>query len=130
MKKIRQLHLWIGLLTSVIILMEAITGLLMVEPRLMGASAPAMERVAEREMPQVEGSAEGLEAERSFSPPGQGSSAMGFIKGLHSGRIGNTDVSFLLDIAAIVLIILTTTGIILSVRELRAKSRSRSRKIA
>lgn len=134
MKKIRRLHLWIGLLTSVLILMEAITGLLMVEPWLMGADKPALEQrvqpqktqmAAEGEIAQREGLTEGPEADRNFSPPGQGSSAMGFVKGLHSGRIGNTDVSFILDIAAIVLIILTTTGIILSIRVLRAQSGGR-----
>ncbi|WP_375295503.1 hypothetical protein [Paenibacillus doosanensis] len=36
MRKYRQLHLWIGLLTSVLILIEAVTGLLLSEPALMG----------------------------------------------------------------------------------------------
>jgi len=134
MKKIRQLHLWIGLLTSVLILMESITGLLMMEPWLMGAGRPALEQrvqtqktqsAAEGEIVQREGFTEGLEADRNFSPPDQRSSAMGFVKNLHSGRISNTDVSFLLDIAAIVLIILTATGIILSIRVLKAQSRGR-----
>jgi len=48
---------------------------------------------------------------------------MRFIKNLHSGKINNTDVSILLDIAAVGLIILSITGIILSIRTLRAHFR-------
>lgn len=43
MRKIRNLHLWIGLFTSLLILIEAVTGLLMLEPWLMGASRPQRE---------------------------------------------------------------------------------------
>ncbi len=43
MRKIRNLHLWIGLFTSLLILIEAVTGLLMLEPWLMGAGRPQRE---------------------------------------------------------------------------------------
>jgi uncharacterized iron-regulated membrane protein len=36
MKRIRQAHLWIGLITSIFLLMEAVTGLLLAEPWLIG----------------------------------------------------------------------------------------------
>lgn len=38
MKKIRRAHLWIGLIASVFLFMEAITGLIMMEPWLIGQS--------------------------------------------------------------------------------------------
>lgn len=44
MRKIRNLHLWIGLFTSLLILIEAVTGLLMLEPALMGAGQPQGEQ--------------------------------------------------------------------------------------
>ena len=44
MRKIRNLHLWIGLFTSLLILIEAVTGLLMLEPALMAPSRPQGER--------------------------------------------------------------------------------------
>lgn len=44
MRKIRNLHLWIGLFTSLLILIEAVTGLLMLEPALMGAGRPQGEQ--------------------------------------------------------------------------------------
>jgi hypothetical protein len=36
MKRIRQAHLWIGLITSIFLLVEAVTGLLLAEPWLTG----------------------------------------------------------------------------------------------
>lgn len=103
----RQLHLWIGLITSVLILIEAVTGLLMTEPWLMGVNRPSVEQRSET-------------AETKMVKPGnQGNGLMPFVKNLHAGRIGNTDVSILLDMVAIGMIILTITGITLSVRMIK-----------
>jgi len=126
MKKIRSLHLWIGLFTSLFILIEAVTGLLMLEPWLMGASQPAaeqrvmLEKTAQGEMPEKAGAArEGTEAERQFKPSGQRNSVTDFVKSLHAGRVGGTDVSVLLDIVALGLIFMTVTGMILTVKALK-----------
>lgn len=128
MRKIRQLHLWIGLLTSFLILIEAITGLLILEPSLMGIDKPAREQRVMREEPVIRQDlvAGDIEREvtrpaRHFGPPGQGNSIMSFVRNLHAGRIGNADVSLLLDIVAVALIIITVTGIILSVRALKVQ---------
>ncbi len=125
MKKIRNLHLWIGLFTSLFILIEAVTGLLMLEPWLMGASQPAAEQQVMHERPargEAEGrtgAAEGMEAGKQFNHAGQGSSITAFVKNLHAGRVGGTDVSILLDIVAIGLIFMTVTGIVLTVKALK-----------
>lgn len=134
MKKFRQLHLWIGLLTSFLILIEAITGLVMTEPWLLGINKPSTGQRVQLEKTKtgetfgreageygkpVEGEAsEGID----FRKANNSNNLMGFIKGLHSGRIGDTNLSVFLDIAAIALIILTTTGIILSIKTLKAQS--------
>lgn len=126
MRKSRQLHLWIGLLTSVIILIEAITGLLLNEPWLMGVDKTAHRPRMEVEQPAVAELAETgetLTKERvaGHYQGGSNNSMIGFVKNLHAGRIGNTDVSILLDIMAIGLIILTITGITLSLRVLKTQ---------
>ncbi|STO36655.1 Uncharacterised protein [[Flavobacterium] thermophilum] len=36
MRKMRNLHLWIGLISSIFLLVEAVTGLLLSEPWLIG----------------------------------------------------------------------------------------------
>ncbi len=127
MRKIRNLHLWIGLFTSLLILIEAITGLLMLEPWLMGINNTMPEQ---REMHRNQGMgqaiAEDIEEEemvsnKNFRPAGQRNSMLGIVKSLHTGRIGNTDVSLLLDIVAIGLIILTVTGMIMSIRALKVR---------
>ncbi len=126
MKKSRQLHLWIGLLTSFLILIEAVTGLLMVEPWLMGVNGPPEQRVefekpATGEVVESAGFGRGGGAGRHFGPAGQGNSIRSVVKNLHAGRIGNTDVSFLLDIVAVGLIFLTITGMIMSIKVLKAQ---------
>ncbi|CAG7638954.1 PepSY domain-containing protein [Paenibacillus allorhizosphaerae] len=45
MRKFRQLHLWIGLLTSILILVESVTGLLLSEPWLMGQTSKSEMRM-------------------------------------------------------------------------------------
>ncbi|MHB1043374.1 MAG: PepSY-associated TM helix domain-containing protein [Eubacteriales bacterium] len=133
MKKCRQLHLWIGLLTSFLILIEAVTGLFMIEPWLLGENRPSTGQRVQLEKTKtgetfgreageygkpVEGEAsEGID----FRKANNSNNLMGFIKGLHSGRIGSTNLSVFLDIAAIALIILTTTGIILSIKTLKSQ---------
>lgn len=119
MNRWRQLHLWIGLLTSFLILIEAITGLFMIEPWLIGANKPSTEQRVQLDKTRTGDTAEVSQGE-NFGMAGKQNNLMGFIKGLHSGRIGNTDISVFLDIVAIALIFLTTTGIILSIKRLKA----------
>lgn len=153
MRKIRNLHLWIGLFTSLLILIEAVTGLLMLEPALMGAGQPQGEQrvmIDEPTTGQVsEGSTAGQqqtgqqatadqsnsgqvpgrrgpdrpvkEEDGNLNPAGQGSSFASFVKGLHSGKIGRTDISIVLDLVAISLIFMTVTGMILTVRALKRR---------
>jgi len=55
---------------------------------------------------------------------------MGFIRQLHEGRIGNTNLKLFVDIAAIGLIVLTVSGIVMSVQTLRAQRKMRQRAAA
>jgi hypothetical protein len=117
-KKWRQLHVWIGLLCSVLILMESITGLLLSEPWLIGMEG--------REgMRGHHGSPEGFQS----APPQGGNSLMGLVRQLHEGRIGGMDVKWLADLAAVSMIILTVTGITLSINTLRAQRISRTKRL-
>lgn len=126
--------MWIGLFTSLLILVEAVTGLLLAEPLLMGINKPSPEQRVEFEklakgevVGSVDFEKESAEADGHFKPPNQVNSLMGFVKNLHTGRIGNTNVSFLLDIVAIGLIILTITGIILSIKALKVQNSKHGR---
>jgi hypothetical protein len=150
MKKMRQAHLWIGLITSVFLLVEAITGLLLAEPWLIGQQPKGepmlMQGVGQRAgMAQQEQSSAGnfeqgessssrdLE-QRSFGPregfKGErgGNSLAGIIRGLHEGRLGNVDIRWAIDIAAISMIFLTLSGIYLSVKLLRAQRKGRKKR--
>jgi hypothetical protein len=171
MKKMRRAHLWIGLIASVLIFMESITGLLMNEPWLIGQTQMEGERgnfqqgqFTRGQFRQGEGQANGqmqgtnglngtnpsqgqagMQGGQVQGPGGFGrngnfpegvreerlgqGSFMNTIRGLHEGRIGNTDVKWLIDLAALAMIFLTGSGIYLSVQILRADSKRRKRQL-
>lgn len=159
MMKTKRAHLWIGLIASLFILMESITGLLMNEPWLIGQSqtvgsrgdfqpgqfnqgAPTQgtgqtggqtsgqpqangQTDASGQTPQTSGQASANRQFPSQGGPGVNGASQGSfirtIKNLHQGMIGNTNVKWLLDLAAIAMILLTSTGIYLSCKVLGLK---------
>jgi hypothetical protein len=149
----RQAHLWIGLITSVFLLMESITGLLLTEPWLIGQQPKGepmlMQGVEQGQIStgmaqqgqssagnfaQRESSSSSDLEQRSFGPregfrgERRGSSLAGIIRGLHEGRLGNMDIRWAIDIVAISMIFLTLSGIYLSVKLLRAQRKSQKKR--
>ncbi|MGC5326094.1 PepSY-associated TM helix domain-containing protein [Brevibacillus sp. SYSU BS000544] len=148
MKISRQLHLWIGLICSVLILIESITGLLLAEPWLIGAerregmrhpqavmeTRTISDQPASAEMVQTEPT--GNETTQAQPPTnrvgeqavieGEGRIEQGglmmVVRQLHEGRIGSMNAIWLVDLSAIAMIFLTITGITLSIKTLRAQS--------
>lgn len=155
MKFTRKVHLWIGLITSLFLLIEAVTGLLLAEPWLIGQSQPKDRMEGERF--EVRGEMSGgsfLNGEAGQALPNSGemtsegnvlngenareagqvfpkkedqNSFFGFIRGLHEGRLGEVDIRWMIDVAAISMIILTATGIYLSIKILKAESKRKKR---
>lgn len=52
---------------------------------------------------------------------------IGIIRGLHEGRIGTTNIKWLIDLVAIALMALTGTGIYLSIKVLSAERKRKNR---
>ena len=174
MKKTRQAHLWIGLICSIFILMESITGLLMNEPWLIGQSSqteqrgnfqpgmmPGQQQGTTTNSSQTTGQTQGQSGgtttqsngattnqtngntqansngqvpafggKSGFSGGGsQSGSFMGTIKQLHAGRIGTTDITWLIDLTAIAMIFLTGSGIYLSMKVLAADRKRKRLKV-
>jgi len=159
MKKTRKAHLWIGLICSIFILIESVTGLLMNEPWLIGQTQMegnkgnfqpgqfnrgAMQQGTTTNSGQTQGTTQaqaginangqtGQTAQNQFpSRPGAGgeggtTSITGIIRGLHEGKIGTTNVKWLVDLVAIALIFLTGSGIYLSMKVLKADKKRRKR---
>lgn len=152
-EKTKQLHLWIGIISSVFILIESITGLLMTEPWLIGGAdrengmrgdmgRPAFTQQADAGGQGGGGQASTTDTSRSdansadkrgfegrmLPPGGGGNDLSGFIRNLHKGMINGTDVSWLIDLTAIAMIALTVTGIYLSIKTLRAQNRANVKK--
>ncbi|MDD9270690.1 PepSY-associated TM helix domain-containing protein [Paenibacillus sp. GCM10023248] len=158
MKRTRQLHLWIGMICSVFILIQSVTGLLLSEKWLTGASEEPPQGMMQtmnagnqaglaqgpnqnQDQSQGQGTSQGqtqgqmqgqMQGQRPFpgggAGPGGQAGVTGFIKNLHEGRIGNTNVKWLVDLTAISMIVLTVTGITLSIKTLRAQSMQRKRR--
>lgn len=160
MKKVRRAHLWIGLIASVLIFMESLTGLLMNEPWLMGQAqveggrgnfqpgqfnGGKFRQNAGQENGQMQGQNGSNENGQFQGTPGFGrngnfpegfrgermgqGSLMSTIRGLHEGRIGNTDVKWLIDLTAIAMMFLTGSGIYLSIQILRTDRKRKKRQL-
>ncbi|WP_251551505.1 PepSY-associated TM helix domain-containing protein [Neobacillus muris] len=165
MKSTRKVHLWIGLICSIFIFLESLTGLIMNEPWLIGQQTQTFERGnfqpgqfqgrqgitndSAQNSGQTEGQANGStdgqtngqmngQTRGQFGMNGQfpaggergagftgeegsSQSLMGIIRELHEGRIGTTNIKWLIDLVAVAMMILTGTGIYLSIKILGAE---------
>jgi hypothetical protein len=149
-RKTRKAHLWIGLIASLFIFVEAITGLIMNEPWLIGQHQVSLEKgqgfqergnfdngqfnqggndqfpsVGNDQMQsqfQFKGNGE-FQGRLERGHFGNQNSFMGVIKGLHEGRIGGVNIKWLMDLAALAMIFLTGSGIYLSIKILRAEKK-------
>ena len=169
MKKTRHLHLWIGLICSVFLLLEAITGLLLTERWLMGMSGHSHdshehahgdghEHAKLNMIDAVKKASEsgafsmdevgvvmnhGMYMVRlndkdgtlvTIAPDGtvvkkEVNTFASFVRAIHVGKLGIWN-RLMIDVAAIAIIILTITGIYLSVKILRAQTKAKRRNIA
>ncbi|WML28872.1 PepSY-associated TM helix domain-containing protein [Neobacillus sp. OS1-32] len=175
MKKTRTAHLWIGLISSIFIFMESLTGLIMNEPWLIGQSqleergnfqpgqipanlnqqgttsasssqsgttqSQANDQSQATAQPNTNGQnnngtngqfpgAGGAYGRGGFKGEGAGTqSVMGIVRGLHEGRIGTTDIKWLIDLIAIAMMLLTGTGIYLSIKILGADKKRKKTKV-
>lgn len=148
MKKMRKAHLWIGLITSAFLLMEAITGLLLTEPWLIGQETKHAPMLMEKTEGTVNNAGQGQSTETNIEQGGNkgtadiqqggfekregfnregGNSLMSIVRGLHEGRLGTMNIKWVVDIAAISMIFLTGSGIYLSVKILRAQRKARKK---
>lgn len=127
---VRKVHLWVGLILAVILLMEAITGLILAEPWMVGQEkthrppADFRSNIEQGKTPGTEGSV-GLPASQGNRNARGEFSVFGFVKGLHQGKVGNLDLKWVIDLSAIGLVVLTLTGIYLSLPHLLPKNRGR-----
>lgn len=131
MQKIaRRLHLWLGLILAVFIIIEAATGLILAEPGLVGQVKTQMPSGGQQLNAEKGSTAvgKGSELQGEVRKPDRGVSgtsalnAFGFAKGLHQGKVGSSNFKWVVDLIAIGLIILSLTGIYISIPLLKAKS--------
>ncbi|MEN6567520.1 MAG: PepSY-associated TM helix domain-containing protein [Veillonellales bacterium] len=125
LQTIRKLHLWLGLFFSVFLLVEAVTGLLLSEPRLLGENQPKMRVEAGKQQHLAAAAGNGGQKLQN-QPRGQGQhsdSLYHTMKTFHTGNFDNMNLKWLVDLTAIALIILAATGVYFSVILLRAGSR-------
>lgn len=103
--------MWLGLFLTINLLVEAITGLLLSEPGLTGEPYATIAH---------ENSAGHLYGQTETHSPGRE-----LIQAIHEGQIAATDLRWVIDLTAIGLILLTISGLYLSVPFLKTRKRQR-----
>lgn len=102
---VRKIHLWVGLILAVFLLIEAITGLILAEPWLVGQS----------QMNPPHSIASGPNMAQRSDGISRSASPFGIAKQLHEGKINGLNFKWLIDLTAIGIILLTLTGVYLSI---------------
>lgn len=122
---IRKVHLWLGLILAVFLLVEATTGLILSSPALIGAnqayhtaSGTAQQQRHEKQVVPVNAGIGQANSELSADV-----SSLVFVKELHQGIIYNKNFRWIVEIIAVSIIVLTLTGIYLSIPFLKAQAR-------
>ena len=118
---VRKIHLWVGLILAIFLLVEAITGLILSEPWLVGQS-PAEGPLRISDKSQIPGSKtlppEEIAQRSDVRPDSRG--PFSIARGLHEGKYSGMNLKWLVDLEAIGIIFLTLTGGYLSITLLRA----------
>jgi len=167
MKKMRNVHLWIGLITSLFLFIEAGTGLLLTERWLMGSSSghgqhhehggghgehlsmmDAVKKASEsgafawNDVSVVMNHGvyivklnDDAGTTVTISPDGtviskEANKLASIVRGLHVGQVGDVNIKWMLDVASISILLLTGTGIYLSIKILRAQSKKKRKSFA
>ncbi len=127
----RTWHLWIGLIMSAFLLIDAGTGLILSEPWIIGykkgkpaAAAPAPAAAVDK-APAGTAGGELRPPAPAAGPTDKAAKLYRFFKGLHQGRVGSVNLKWLADLIAVAVILLTLTGIWMAVIRLWARSRGR-----
>lgn len=117
----RKIHLWVGLILAIILTIEAVTGLILAEPWLVGKGKPQIHM--NDSQPTIEQRESIPRAITANGKPAQGGfNTFRFVHDLHQGKVGEFDVTWIIDLSAIGLIILVITGVYLSIPFLRIRS--------
>ncbi len=122
--------MWVGLILALFLVVEAVTGLILAEPALFGVTKaqgpPAVEgQKAPNSEVTVTPQTEAQSKTQVTSPPQRQapSGVFGVAKGLHQGRVGGMDLSWIVVLSGVGLAVLTATGVYLGIVVLRAGRR-------
>jgi hypothetical protein len=119
---IRRIHLWVGVILSLVLLCEGLTGLILAAPSIFG-QGPQEGRPAEiqdkvqgekREMTAGEG-----EFKRNPVTARGDNSLLMIARTLHEGRIGTLNLRWLVALSGIGLAILCITGVFMAITYFR-----------
>lgn len=125
-RTMRKVHLWVGLALAVFVLIEAVTGLILLAPEAEHGQrqAPTEKTVsylAQEKLPSAEDPGrKGTERPAAGTRP-EPSGVYGLAKSLHQGKIGNVNLTWLVALSGTGIVILTVTGTYLAVCTLRAR---------
>lgn len=119
--------MWLGLALAIFLIIEAVTGFILLEPWIVGMdkSKPAPESnnfIEGNKSPAIqEPNSEKINKEINPRQAPNQNNAYGIVRKIHEGIFGSLNFKWLLEITVIGLIILTLTGIYLSIPILKAQ---------
>ncbi len=128
LKVMRSLHLWLGLFLTVFLLIEAVTGLILSQPSIIGiGKAQHPSQIVQIGEENKTFAIQQIDSESDYKSIGHAKQVSGdvsilvFIKQLHQGIIHSENFRWIVEIVAIGIIILTLTGVYLSIPLLKAQ---------
>lgn len=114
---VRKVHLWVGLVLAVVLLVEAMTGLILAEPGWFGE--------VKQKPPGIQAATKGTQGQAAPEGAKSAPGVYGLAKGLHQGKVGALDLTWVVDVSAVGLVVLTLTGVYLAIPVLRPRARKR-----
>lgn len=130
-KTVRKLHMWVGIILSIFILIEAVTGFILANPQLAGVERNSMIEGGRHQQFRGSGDIPTLDGEPGLvpnRPPVDDDSVLSVAKMLHQGTYGAVDLRWLVAVIGVGVAFLTVTGVYLSVKPLGTQSRNRKRR--
>lgn len=116
MRIVRKIHLWVGILLSLILLCEGLTGFILAEPGMFAQPAPEIyPRQSGEQNAQTELMSPRPGERNIANAPRERNSILTTARMLHEGRIGNLNLRWLVALSGIGMAVLSLTGLYMAI---------------
>lgn len=119
MQAIRRIHLWVGVILSLVLLCEGLTGLVLTEPAIFGQSPQPSPDMRQGQVQEEKRQVTAGESDFRKDPNEvRKNSNVLTARALHEGRFGSLNLRWLVALAGIGMAILSITGLYIAIGHL------------